>query len=69
VGVCTTFLLSLLLVRSHYETVFGMNGLTFGVLTILAGFTVYYTTAPLRRRYPEPVTLEPSADPSTPSAL
>jgi hypothetical protein len=50
VGVCPTALLTLSLVRSHYETVFGMNGLTFGVLTILAGFGVYYATAPLRRQ-------------------
>jgi amino acid transporter len=50
VGVCPTALLALSLVRSHRETVFGMNGLTFGVLTILAGFAAYYATAPLRRQ-------------------
>jgi len=52
VGVCPTALLALSLVHSHRETVFGMNGLTFGVLTILAGFAAYYATAPLRRQRP-----------------
>lgn len=50
VGVCPTVLLTLSLVRGHAETVFGINGLTFGVLTILAGFAAYYATAPLRRQ-------------------
>ena len=50
VGVCPTALLALSLVRSHSETVFGMNGLAFGLLTILAGFVAYYATAPLRRQ-------------------
>jgi len=50
VGVFPTALLTLSLVRSHRETVFGMNGLTFGALAILAGFAVYYATAPLRRQ-------------------
>jgi amino acid transporter len=53
VGVCPTVLLTLSLVRSNHETVFGMNGLTFGVLAILAGFAAYYATAPLRRRRPK----------------
>ena len=50
VGVCPTALLALSLVRSHHETMFGINGLTFGVLTIIAGFAAYYATAPLRRQ-------------------
>jgi amino acid transporter len=50
VGVFPTVLLTLSLVRSHHEKVFGMNGLTFGVLAILAGFAAYYATAPLRRK-------------------
>jgi amino acid transporter len=54
VGVCPTALLALSLVRSHRETVFGMNGLTFGVLTILAGFAAYYATIPLRRQRSAP---------------
>jgi amino acid transporter len=54
VGVCPTALLALSLVHSHSETVFGMNGLVFGLLTILAGFVAFYATAPLRRQRPAP---------------
>ena len=50
VGIFPTALLALSLVRSHRETVFGINGLTFGVLAILAGFAAYYASAPLRRQ-------------------
>jgi amino acid transporter len=59
IGISPTFLLTLSLVRSHRETVFGMNGLTFGVLAILSGFAAYYATAPLRRRQLEPVVAKP----------
>ena len=50
VGVSPTFLLTLSLVRSHHETIFGMNGLHFGLLTILAGFAAYYATTLLHRK-------------------
>lgn len=52
VGVEPLLLLALSLFHSHRGEVFGMNGLTFGLLMILAGFAVYYATAPLRRPYP-----------------
>ncbi|MEJ2008641.1 MAG: APC family permease [Acidobacteriota bacterium] len=66
VGVSPTFLLVLSLVRSSREEVFGMNGLTFGVLAILAGFVLYYATRPLRQRHSETVAAESSAGTSIP---
>ena len=48
VGVLPTLLLALSVARSAREEVLGMNGLTFGLLAILAGFITYYATAPLR---------------------
>jgi len=59
VGVFPTVLLTLSLVRSHRETVWGMNGLTVGVLAILAGIAIYYATAPLRRRHGRQAGLSP----------
>ncbi len=49
VGLLPTLLLALSVARSAGEEVFGMNGLVFGLLAILAGFVIYYATAPLRR--------------------
>jgi amino acid transporter len=45
VGVFPMFLLVLSLVRSQGEEVFGMNGLLFGLLIVLAGFAVYGATS------------------------
>jgi amino acid transporter len=50
VGLLPTLLLALSVARSAHEEVLGMNGLTFGLLAILAGFVTYYATAPLRQR-------------------
>ncbi len=68
VGVFPTFLLTFSLIRSQHETIFGMNGLHFGLLAIVAGFAAYYATAPLRRRrpaqaaQPDQITRSESAD-------
>ena len=45
VGVPPMLLLILSLVRSQSEEVYGMNGLLFGVLIVLAGFAVYGATS------------------------
>ncbi len=68
VGVFPTVLLALALVRSHREKVFGMNGLTFGILAILVGFAAFYATAPLRRSKSRAVIAGPPAGASTPPA-
>ena len=68
VGVFPTFLLTFSLVRSSREEVFGMNGLTFSVLAILAGFFLYYATSPLRRRHSESIVAENSSGTSIPPA-
>lgn len=49
VGVLPMSLLMLSLVRSRSEEVFGMNGLLFGLLIVLAGFAAYGATSLLRR--------------------
>lgn len=51
-GVFPTLLLTLSVVQSGGEEILGINGLIFGALMILAGFAVYFATAPLRRQYP-----------------
>jgi hypothetical protein len=38
------------MLHSHNDLVFGMNGLAFGCAVILAGFVLFFATAPLRRR-------------------
>ena len=48
-GLFPVALLSFALVKSHSETVLGINGLLFGVLIILAGFVVYGGTRALRK--------------------
>ena len=48
-GVFPLLFLSLSIVRSGREMVLGMNGLTFGALIIVAGFTIYVCTPGLRR--------------------
>jgi len=52
VGVEPLLLLTLSLLYSQGDQVLGMNGLTFGVLMVLAGFAVYFATSPLRRASP-----------------
>ena len=53
-GVLPLLLLSLAMVESEHESVFGMNGLAFGTLIIVAGFVVYGATGKLRKRLPQP---------------
>ena len=48
-------LLFLALIKSGSETVLGMNGLVFGALMILSGFTVYGATRRLRETRQSPV--------------
>jgi amino acid transporter len=52
VGLFPVALLSLALVKGNSETVLGINGLLFGVLIILAGFVVYWSTRALRKNVP-----------------
>jgi amino acid transporter len=47
-GVCPALLLVFSAVRSHQERIFGMNGLAFGVLLIIAGIGAYYLGPGLR---------------------
>ena len=53
-GLFPLLLLSLAMVESNHETVFGMNGLAFGALIIVSGFVVYAATGKLRKRLPQP---------------
>jgi len=53
-GLFPLLLLSLAMVESDHETVFGMNGLAFGALIIVSGFVVYAATGKLRKRLPQP---------------
>ena len=64
VGVFPTLLLTLSVVHSQRESVLGLNGLTFGVLLVLAGFLAYRFTSPLRRRVPARPTVEEPAEAS-----
>ena len=48
-GVFPLLLLLLAVVESNHETVFGLNGLLFGVLIIFAGFAIYSVTGRHRR--------------------
>ena len=57
-GVFPAMLLVLSVIRGEREEVFGMNGLVFAVVIILAGFAVYGATAFLRR----PRLLEPKSE-------
>ncbi len=41
-GVCPALLLIFSAVRSHQERIFGMNGLLFGLILVVAGFVVYW---------------------------
>jgi amino acid transporter len=63
-GVFPMLLLTLSVVHSEHESVLGMNGLTFGVLLVLAGIIVYYATSPFRRLLarPQPSTSEKPAE-------
>jgi amino acid transporter len=56
-GVFPGFLLLLALIESGNETVLGLNGLTFGMLIIVAGFVVYSATRKLRPQI-QPVIIE-----------
>jgi amino acid transporter len=49
-GVFPLLLLGLAIAHGGSETVLGMNGLTFGLVIIVAGFVVYLATATLRRK-------------------
>ena len=51
-GVFPTLLLTLSLVHSQREEIFGINGLTFGAVMILAGFAVYFATSAFHRTRP-----------------
>jgi len=53
-GVFPLLLLSLAMVESEHESVFGMNGLAFGALIIVSGFMVYGATGKPRKRLPQP---------------
>ena len=48
-GVFPALLMCLAVVESEYETIFGINGVLFGGIIILAGFVLYWATRPLRR--------------------
>jgi amino acid transporter len=61
VGVFPMLLLTLSVIHSQRESVLGLNGLTFGLLIIAAGFLVYYLTSPFRRLIPQPRTSEEPA--------
>jgi amino acid transporter len=50
VGVEPLLLMIVSVARSRREVVFGMNGVVFGLVVVLAGFLVFFSTAPLRRR-------------------
>jgi amino acid transporter len=56
-GVFPGLLLLLALIESGNETVLGLNGLTFGMLIIVAGFVVYSATKKLRPQI-QPVIIE-----------
>ena len=58
VGVEPMLLLLLSLLYSSGDVVFGMNGLTFGLVMTLSGFALYILTAPLRRMQPALPTTE-----------
>jgi len=60
-GIFPLALLLLSLVESEHETILGMNGLLFGALIILAGFTMYYGTAKIRARFAAEVAPEAAA--------
>jgi amino acid transporter len=53
-GIFPLLLLTLAMVESEGETVLRMNGLAFGVLIILSGFTVYGLTRKFRKKTVEP---------------
>jgi amino acid transporter len=57
-GVFPLLLLGLAVVHGGSETVLGMNGLTFGLVIIVAGFVVYLSTARLRRRTMRPAVVK-----------
>jgi amino acid transporter len=57
-GVFPLLLLTLAMVESNHETVLGMNGLLFGALIILAGFSIYFVTGALEIRKTKPVVRE-----------
>lgn len=52
VGVEPLLLLLFSLLQTSGDTVFGMNGLMFGLVMILCGFAIYFVTSPLRRIRP-----------------
>ena len=60
-GIFPLALLLLSLVESEHETILGMNGLLFGALIILAGFTMYYGTEKIRARFAAEVAPEAAA--------
>ena len=50
VGVEPLLLMIFSITRSGRDVVLGMNGVVFGAVIVLAGFLMFYATAPLRRR-------------------
>lgn len=48
-GVFPLLLMSLAMVKSGSETIFGINGMAFGGIIIACGFGLYWATKPLRR--------------------
>jgi amino acid transporter len=50
VGVEPLLLMIVSVLRSQRETVFGMNGVLFGVVVVAIGFALFFATAPLRGR-------------------
>ena len=58
-GIFPLALLILALVESGHEAILGMNGLLFGVIIILAGFLIYFSTRRLRTRTNTELTASP----------
>jgi amino acid transporter len=56
-GIFPLLLLSLAMVEGNHETVLGMNGLLFGVVIIMFGFSTYFVTGKLKIRQTKPVVL------------
>jgi len=57
-GLFPLALLILAMVESEHETIFGMNGLIFGIIIILAGVVMYFATRKLWAGYVTEVPLE-----------
>jgi amino acid transporter len=48
-GICPVLLLGFAMVHGESEHIWGMNGLSFGLLLIMAGFLVYWAKATVRK--------------------